>query len=63
MPWIFVVDRHGTVRAKYYGVIGSADVDVILTQLADEDRTALRPVQDGPLAPLAAPDSAARVWE
>ena len=62
MPWIFVVDRHGTVRAKYYGVIGSADVDVILTQLADEDRTALRPVQDGPLAPLAAPGSAVRVW-
>jgi len=63
MPWIFVVDRHGTVRAKYYGVIGSADVDVILTQLADEDRTALRHVQEGPLAPVAAPGSAARVWE
>ena len=63
MPWIFVVDRHGTVRAKYYGVIGSADVDVILTQLADEDRTALRPLQDGPLAPVAAPAAPARVSE
>lgn len=33
MPWIFVVDGDGTVRAKYQGVIGSADVDVILAAL------------------------------
>ena len=31
MPWIFVVDASGTVRAKYQGVIGSDDVDVILS--------------------------------
>ncbi len=37
MPWIFIVDRHGAIRAKYQGVIGSADVDVILTLLAQED--------------------------
>ena len=34
MPWIFIVDGSGTIRAKYQGVIGSADVDVILTLLA-----------------------------
>ena len=33
MPWIFVVDGAGVVRAKYQGVIGSADVDVILALL------------------------------
>jgi protein SCO1/2 len=33
MPWIFVVDASGTVRAKYTGIVGSADVDVILTQV------------------------------
>ena len=31
MPWIFVVDGHGIVRAKYQGVMGSADVDVIVS--------------------------------
>ncbi|HEY6057757.1 MAG TPA: SCO family protein, partial [Candidatus Limnocylindrales bacterium] len=31
MPWIFVVDGDGLVRAKYQGVIGSDDVDVILS--------------------------------
>ena len=31
MPWIFVVDGHGIVRAKYQGVSGSADVDVIVS--------------------------------
>ncbi|HYL39697.1 MAG TPA: hypothetical protein VET90_00150, partial [Candidatus Binatus sp.] len=31
MPWIFVVDAGGTVRAKYQGVIGSDDVDVIVS--------------------------------
>jgi protein SCO1/2 len=34
MPWIFVVDGTGTVRAKYQGVIGSDDVDVILSLIA-----------------------------
>jgi protein SCO1 len=31
MPWIFVVDGQGNVRAKYTGIIGSADVDVIVS--------------------------------
>jgi protein SCO1/2 len=31
MPWTFVVDGHGVVRAKYQGVTGSADVDVIVS--------------------------------
>ena len=31
MPWIFVVDGNGIVRAKYQGVSGSADVDVIIS--------------------------------
>ena len=30
MPWVFVVDGNGTVRAKYQGVMGTHDVDVIL---------------------------------
>jgi protein SCO1/2 len=34
MPWIFVVDGDGIVRAKYQGVMGSADVDVILSLFA-----------------------------
>jgi hypothetical protein len=34
MPWIFVVDGSGIVRAKYQGVIGSDDVDVILSLIA-----------------------------
>jgi protein SCO1 len=33
MPWIFIVDENGIVRAKYQGVVGSADVDVILALL------------------------------
>jgi hypothetical protein len=33
MPWIFVVDAQGVVRAKYTGIVGSADIDVILTQV------------------------------
>jgi protein SCO1 len=36
MPWIFVVDGDGTVRAKYQGVMGSADVDVMLSLLDQE---------------------------
>ena len=34
MPWIFVVDGNGVVRAKYQGVIGTADVDVMLSLVA-----------------------------
>lgn len=34
MPWVFIVDGHGTIRAKYQGVIGSDDIDVILSMLA-----------------------------
>jgi protein SCO1/2 len=30
MPWVFVVDGDGIVRAKYQGVMGTADVDVIV---------------------------------
>jgi hypothetical protein len=33
MPWVFVVDGHGIVRAKYQGVIGSEDVDVLVALL------------------------------
>ena len=33
MPWVFVVDGEGVVRAKYTGVVGSADVDVIVSQI------------------------------
>ncbi|HEU4673020.1 MAG TPA: SCO family protein [Candidatus Limnocylindrales bacterium] len=33
MPWIFVVDGDGIVRAKAQGVVGSDDVDVILAML------------------------------
>jgi protein SCO1 len=40
MPWIFVVDGNGTVRAKYTGIVGSADIDVILTQLKEEGQAA-----------------------
>ena len=31
MPWAFVVDGQGIVRAKYEGIIGSTDVDVIIS--------------------------------
>jgi hypothetical protein len=36
MPWIFVVDRDGVVRAKYVGVIGTEDVDVLLAALEQQ---------------------------
>jgi protein SCO1/2 len=36
MPWMFVVDGDGTVRAKYQGLVGSADIDVILTLIERE---------------------------
>jgi protein SCO1/2 len=31
VPWVFVVDGQGVVRAKYEGIIGSADVDVMIS--------------------------------
>ncbi len=31
MPWVFVVDGSGVVRAKYQGVMGSDDVDVMMS--------------------------------
>jgi protein SCO1/2 len=34
MPWVFVVDGRGIVRAKAQGVMGSDDVDVILALIA-----------------------------
>jgi len=34
MPWVFVVDGNGTVRAKYQGIVGSADIDVMLALIA-----------------------------
>ena len=34
MPWVFVVDGNGIVRAKAEGVMGTDDVDVILAMLA-----------------------------
>ena len=34
MPWVFVVDGHGVVRAKYQGVMGSDDMDVIVALIA-----------------------------
>jgi hypothetical protein len=36
MPWIFVVDGDGIVRARYQGIIGSADVDVLLAFLTGD---------------------------
>ncbi|MCI0584318.1 MAG: SCO family protein [Chloroflexi bacterium] len=33
MPWVFVVDGDGTVVAKYQGVVGSDDIDVIVAML------------------------------
>ena len=37
MPWVFIVDGAGTVRAKYQGVVGTDDLDVILAGLDAED--------------------------
>ncbi len=37
MPWIFVVDGNGIVRARYQGVMGTGDVDVILSMIAQGD--------------------------
>lgn len=36
VPWIFVVDGDGVVRAKYQGVVGSDDIDVILSAMAPD---------------------------
>jgi hypothetical protein len=36
MPWVFIVDGDGIVRAKYTGIVGSADVDVILSLIEGE---------------------------
>jgi len=36
MPWVFIVDRRGVVRAKYQGVVGTDEVDVMLALLAAE---------------------------
>jgi protein SCO1/2 len=36
MPWVFVVDGSGIVRAKYTGIVGSADVDVIVSQITGQ---------------------------
>jgi protein SCO1/2 len=33
MPWVFVIDGNGIVRAKYQGVVGSTDLDVLITML------------------------------
>ncbi len=38
MPWIFVVDGQGVVRAKYQGIVGSPDVDVILSDITGNGR-------------------------
>ena len=34
MPWIFIVDGSGMLRAKYQGVIGTEDVDVIVALIS-----------------------------
>jgi hypothetical protein len=34
MPWVFIVGGDGTVVAKYQGVVGSDDIDVIVSLLA-----------------------------
>ena len=34
MPWVFVVDGDGIVRAKYEGIVGSNDIDLILSLIA-----------------------------
>jgi len=36
VPWAFVVDGQGIVRAKYQGIIGSADVDVIISLIEND---------------------------
>jgi len=36
MPWVFVVDGNGRIRAKYQGLMGSDDIDVMLALIADQ---------------------------
>jgi hypothetical protein len=36
MPWIFVVDGNGIVRAKATGIVGSADVDLVLSLITGD---------------------------
>jgi protein SCO1/2 len=36
MPWIFVVDGNGIVRAKYQGVVGTEDVDVVVSLIESQ---------------------------
>ncbi len=36
MPWVFVVDGQGIVRAKYNGIVGSRDVDLILSLITGD---------------------------
>ena len=36
MPWVFVVDGDGVVRAKATGVVGSADIDLALSLITGE---------------------------
>jgi protein SCO1/2 len=36
MPWVFVVDGNGRIRAKYQGLMGSDDVDVMLALIAGQ---------------------------
>ena len=33
MPWVFVVDRNGVVRSKSEGVMGTDDIDVIVSMI------------------------------
>ena len=35
MPWVFIVDQAGIVRAKYQGVMGTDDIDVIVSLLTN----------------------------
>jgi hypothetical protein len=36
MPWMYIVDGDGVVRAKYQGVVGTDEVDVILSLIDQE---------------------------
>ena len=35
MLWVFIVDADGTGRAKYQGVMGTDDIDVIVSMLTN----------------------------
>jgi hypothetical protein len=35
MPWVFIVDQDGIVRAKYQGVMGTDDIDVMVSMLTN----------------------------